>query len=190
MEHQKSCCSAAAGAHPVVMPSAVGGPFSLVDHHGANVTADSWRGRHRLMFFGFTHCQVVCPRALQRIGDALSLLGTDATQLAVLYVSVDPERDTPAAMRRYLSAYPSAITGLTGTREQVDAAVKAFRVFARRTADADAPGGYVVPHTAITYLMGPDGNYLAHFSDAIDAAELARRLRPWLIAERPGAAPD
>lgn len=190
MENQKTCCSGAAGLDAAIVPSSVGGPFSLLDHHGANVTQDTWRGRYRLMFFGFTHCQVVCPRALQRISDALRLLDTAAAgKLAVLYVSVDPERDTPAVMQRYLAERAPSITGLTGSRAQIDAVVKTFRVFAKRTPDADAPGGYVVPHTAITYLFGPDGIYLSHFSDAIDAAELARRLRPWLAGPAPTTAP-
>lgn len=179
-ETKKSCCGGAAASAPVA-PPAVGGPFELIDHHGASVSQASWPGRHRLMFFGFSHCQVVCPRALQRFNAMLALLTPAERQaLALLYISVDPERDTPAVLRDYLAAQAPAVTGLTGSRGQVDAVLKTFRVFARRSEDADAPGGYVVPHTAITYLCDPDGNYLAHFSDAIDAAELARRLRPWL----------
>lgn len=182
METVKSCCAHSPRAAEQPVQPSVGGPFALLDHHGAPVTEADWRGRYMLMFFGFTNCQVVCPRALARISDAMRLLGLPGQAIAPLYISVDPERDTPEVMQRYLAERAPAITGLTGSREQVDAMVKAYRVFARRVEDPDAPGGYVVPHTAMTYLFGPDGTYVAHFSDAIDAAELALRLRALLPA--------
>lgn len=157
------------------------GRFSLVDHDGRSVTEESFRGRHLLVFFGFTHCKVVCPRALGRISQALELLGDEAERLTPLYVSVDPERDTPGRMKEFLAAYPR-FTGLTGTRAQIDATKQAFRVFAQKKTDAQEPDGYVVPHTAFTYVLDPRGAYVAHYADTIDAQTMASRLSEVLAA--------
>ena len=154
----------------------IDGRFSLTDHDGRAVTNDTYRGRYPLVFFGFTHCKVVCPRALGRISRALELLGPTADRIAPLYVSVDPERDTPAVMKTFLEKYPR-FTGLTGAREEVDATKKAFRVFAQRRADETEPDGYVVPHTALTYVLGPEGAFVTHFADTVDENEMAQRLR-------------
>lgn len=157
------------------MSAPIAGQFELVDHDGHVVNERSYDGSYRLVFFGFTHCRVVCPRALARIGEALDLLGEKGALIRPLYISVDPERDSPAVMKAFLADRPR-ITGLTGERAAIEASKQAFRVFARRTDDPDDPDGYAMPHTAITYLMDRQGAYMAHFLDSIDAAELARRL--------------
>ena len=154
----------------------IDGRFSLLDYDGRAVTEQTYRGKHMLVFFGFTHCKVVCPRALERISRALDTLGGEADRIQPLYISVDPERDTPARMQEFLGTYPR-FTGLTGTREQTDAAKQAFRVFAQRKADAQEPDGYVVPHTAFTYVLDPSGAYVVHYADTIDAETMASRLR-------------
>jgi protein SCO1 len=161
------------------------GRFALTDHDGRAVTNDSYLKRHVLVFFGFTHCKVVCPRALGRISAALELLGPTAEQIKPLYISVDPERDSPEVMKAFLRTYPH-FTGLTGPREQVDATKKAFRVFAQKKADASAPDGYVVPHTALTYVLDPSGAYVTHFADTVSAEEMAQQLR--VLVERASAA--
>lgn len=151
--------------------------FALVDHHGQSVTEATYRGRWTLVIFGFTHCRMVCPRALKRLSEALDALGPDATAATALYITVDPHRDNPDVIRRFLEpAYPR-FTGLTGTSEQVSQAQRAFRVFARRTSDPDDPDGYSVPHTAITYLLAPDGSYAKHWPDAVNAATITTDLR-------------
>jgi protein SCO1/2 len=165
-------------------PAPVSGRFELVDHFGRAVTERSFGTRHLLVFFGFSHCAVVCPRELAKLSDALERLGPLAERVQALYVSVDPARDTPAVLQRYLAQYPSpamrhdgGFLGLTGSQAQVDAAKRSFRVFAAPVDDAAAPGGYVVPHTALAYLMAPGGRYLAHFAESLDAATVAARLR-------------
>jgi len=168
------CCHHAAAPVPATPP---GGDFSLLDHRGHRVDAHAFGDRLLLVFFGFTHCRTVCPRELAKIGDALNLLGDGARQFQPLYISVDPERDTPAVLAAFLTRFHPGFVGLTGTPEEIEAVKRRFRVFARKAPDADDPQGYVVPHTAITYLAGPGGRYLAHFGDAIDAVEMARRLR-------------
>ena len=141
----------------------------LTDHHGHDVTDSDYRGRFLLVYFGFTHCRDVCPRALARLSEALSLLHKLADRIQPLYVTVDPTRDTPAVMKAYLETQYPRFTGLTGTPEQVDAAKSTFRVFARRGNDPDDPAGYAVPHSALSYLVDPDGRYIAHFSDTIES---------------------
>jgi cytochrome oxidase Cu insertion factor (SCO1/SenC/PrrC family) len=153
----------------------VGGSFELVDHHGRGVTDASYRGKHALLFFGFTHCRVVCPRALTKLSDVLDTLGDLSDRIQPLYITVDPERDTPEVMRAFLQSYPR-FTGLTGSRDQIDAAKRTFRVFAERAADPHDKDGYAVPHTAITYLMNPDGEFVAHFTDAMASEEIIKRL--------------
>lgn len=153
--------------------------FEGIDHHGRTVTDASYRGKHLLVFFGFTHCKVVCPRALARLTRVLDSLGRLANELQALYVTVDPERDTPRVMQSYLEERAPRVIGLTGTRAQIDAAKRAFRVFARRVRGA-SDEDYDVPHTAITYLIDPSGRYRTHFSDAVSEGELLESLRALL----------
>jgi len=159
----------------------VGGSFRLIDHHGAPITEESYRGRFVLIFFGLTHCRVVCPRALSRLSAVLERLGPLADQFHALYITVDPERDPPEVMRTFLEkAYPR-FTGLTGTRAEIEAAKRAFRVFAERRPDPQEPDGYIVPHTAISYLLDPNGQYAAHFTDAVDDIAVTDHLRTLVL---------
>ena len=106
----------------------------------------------------------------------LDQIGDDAEKIRPLYITVDPERDTPEVMRSYLETDYPRFTGLTGAREQIDAAKKSFRVFAEAKPDPEDPKGYIVPHTAISYLMGPDGGYRDHFTDAADEEKILKRI--------------
>jgi protein SCO1 len=155
--------------------------FALIDHHGTPVTEQTYRGQWLLVFFGFTHCKTVCPRALRRLSAVLDELGDLADELRPLYVTVDPERDTPAALQEFLRPYPR-YTGLTGSVDAVERTKREFRVFARRKDDPDDPDGYSVPHTAIAYLISPQGEYAAHFLDALTAAKVTTRLRSFLVS--------
>ena len=150
----------------------VGGAFELVDHDGRSVTDADFRGRFVLIFFGFTNCRLVCPRALERLSGALDDLGPMAELVVPLYISVDPARDTPQRMRDFLSAWPR-FTGLTGSIEQIEAVKTAFRVFARRR---EGPGGYDVPHSAITHLLDSAGRHVDHWPDVLSAGEISDRL--------------
>jgi len=160
---------------PPSEPPTIRGTFHLTDHNGRDVDAESFRGSFVLVFFGFTHCRVVCPRGLARISAALDALGEIPVRVTALYITVDPDRDNPQVMRNYLRAYPS-ILGLTGSREQIDDAKRNFRIFARRSSPSPDDGGYDVPHTAITYLLDPEGRPVAHFNDAIEVSDLIERL--------------
>ena len=154
--------------------------FDLIDHNGARVTSADFRGKYVLVFFGFTNCEMVCPRALSRLTEVLKQLGPDSDNIQGLYVTVDPDRDTPAAMKRFLAERAPAFIGLTGTTEQIAAVADAFRVFARRVEDPAAPGGYRMPHTAITYFLGPDGQFITHFGDGVSGEVVTSRIRDLL----------
>ena len=150
--------------------------FELVDHHGSPVSTGSYRGDWLLVQFGFTSCRMVCPRALTKLTGALDQLGPLAARLRPLYVSVDPERDTPDVMKAFLEGNYPRFTGLTGRPDQVEAAKQAFRVFARRRPDPADRDGYAVPHTAFTYLVDPDGRLARHWPDTADAPTIAEDL--------------
>ena len=155
---------------------AVTGRFNLIDHHGERVSELTYRGRWLLVFFGFTNCRMVCPRALGRLSAAIDLLGDRADRVQPLYITVDPERDRPDVMRSFLSHDYPRFVGLTGSPAEIEAARAAFRVFATRTADPDDPSGYAMPHTAITYLLDPHGALTDHFDDSEETSVIVTRL--------------
>lgn len=150
----------------------LGGAFQLTDHFGRRVNDKDFLGHFLLIFFGFTHCKVVCPENLGKLSRALEIMGDDVDQVQPLYVSVDPDRDTPDVMRRFLEERYPKFLGLTGDKDHIESMKKLYKVYAVREA-VDADGGYDVPHSAMTFLMGPDGAYLTHFSDVVPAEQIA-----------------
>lgn len=157
--------------------------FDLVDHDGRPVSQDTYRGRWLLVYFGFTHCRVVCPRSLTRLSSVLSALPADLAQkIQPLYITVDPTRDTPGVMRDYLRESYPRFTGLTGTEQQIVAAKDAFKVFSRPKPDPNDPSGYDMPHTAITYLIDPAGAYATHWAETRSADDIVSDLQSRLIA--------
>ena len=154
----------------------VGGPFSLTDHTGKRVTDQDFRGRTTLVFFGFTFCPDVCPSALQVVSAALDKLGPKADRFVPLFISVDPERDTPMQLASYVQSFHPRLVGLTGTPAEIDAVVKAYRVYVRKVSDAKSTAGYTIDHTSLVYVMGPDGTYRTHFAHTTDANVMAERL--------------
>ena len=149
--------------------------FDLVDSDGNAVTQDAYRGSFALVYFGFSHCRIVCPRSLAKLSAVTDRLGDLRGFLTLIYITVDPARDSPGRLKEYLRSYP-CFTGLTGSAAQVDDAKRAFRVFARRAEDPDDAAGYAVPHTAIAYLMGPDGGYIDHYPDHVDEDAIHERI--------------
>lgn len=156
-------------------PSSVGGPFTLTDQNGKTVTDATFKGEPFLVFFGFTHCPDICPTTLYEMSEVLQRLGPDASKTAALFVTVDPERDTSAALKQYVSSFHPRIFGLTGSEAQIDAIKKEYRVFARKVPTED--GGYTMDHTAVVYLMGKDGRFVAPFNLQRSADEAAADLR-------------
>lgn len=163
------------------------GNFSLVDHHGRAVTEQTYVGDWMLIFFGFTHCRAVCPRALARLSGVLdSVDEAVARQIQPLYITVDPDRDTPDVMRRFLADRFPRFTGLTGPPDKIDEAKASFGVFARRRADPEDPDGYAVPHTAMAYLLDRQGRYVTHWSDAVSTERIMADLAAHVSAGYPG----
>lgn len=154
----------------------VGGPFSMVDHLGREVTEKSYAGKPMLVFFGFTYCPDVCPTELQVMAAALEQLGESGADIQPIFVSVDPARDTPDVMKAYVENFGPRFVGLTGSPEQVAAMAKTYKVFFEKRENKAAPDTYLMDHSSIIYLMGVDGKYLRHFSYTVDAAKLAEGI--------------
>src|ERR1700753_270419 len=120
------------GLRHVAGPAAIGGPFQLTDQTGQTVTEKSMQGHPTLVFFGFTHCPDVCPTTLFEISEVLKAMGKDADRVNAYYISVDPERDTVASMKEYLSSFDPRLKGLTGTPDQIANVIKSYRVYAKK----------------------------------------------------------
>ncbi len=166
------------GNRQVVTAAAVpiGGPFTLVDQDGRTVTQTDFAGKWMLVYFGYTYCPDVCPLGLNTIAEALEQLPLAQRDAIVpVLVTVDPERDTPEILKEYVAAFGPQFKGLTGSPEQVQAALKAWRVYSRK-AEPQPDGSYLVDHSTFTYLMDPAGAYASHFSHGITADEMAKRL--------------
>ncbi len=165
----------------------IGGPFALLDHSGRAVTERDYRGRLMLLFFGYTYCPDVCPTELQVMAAVMDELGAAAEKVQPLFVTVDPARDTVEVMADYIGNFHPRLVGLTGTAAQVAAAAKAYRVayFKAEPAageDETDADDYLMNHTAFTYLMGADGQFLELFRRGIAPEEMAARIRARLEA--------
>jgi protein SCO1/2 len=159
---------------------AIGGPFSLTDESGRAVTAETYRGRYMLIFFGFTYCPDVCPTELAKVAATLDLLGPEAERIVPLFITVDPERDTAEALARYTDLFHPAIIGLTGTEAEVAAAARAFRVYYNKVKTGPEPDAYTMDHSAFVYLMGPDGGFRQLFSPQATPEQMAAAIRSHL----------
>jgi protein SCO1/2 len=154
----------------------VGGPFSLLGTDGKTVTDADFRGRYMLIFFGFTHCPDICPAELQVIAQALDKLGDKGKKVVPVFVTLDPERDTPQVMGEYVKSFGPNFVGLTGTPEAIAAAAKAYRVAYAKVENKESAGDYSVDHSALAYLMDPEGKYVTHFTYGTSADEMAEKL--------------
>ncbi|WP_131195646.1 SCO family protein [Lichenihabitans psoromatis] len=141
----------------VPLASSVGGEFALVDQNGKAVTRADFAGKPMIVFFGYTHCPDVCPTTLSDLTQMLNAYGT-SEPVSALFITVDPERDTPAVMKDYLSSFDSRISGLTGTPEAIRAVEKAYKVYAKKVPTKD--GDYSMDHTAVVYVMDRDGRFV------------------------------
>jgi cytochrome oxidase Cu insertion factor (SCO1/SenC/PrrC family) len=160
----------------VVGQALIGGPFALTDHTGKRVTDQDFRGRYTLVLFGFTFCPDICPSALQVMSAALDRLGPKADRFVPILITVDPERDTPMQLASYVQSFHPRLVGLTGTPAEIEAVVKAYRVYVRKVADPKSTAGYSIDHTSLIYVMGPDGAYVTHFAHTTNADVMAERL--------------
>jgi cytochrome oxidase Cu insertion factor (SCO1/SenC/PrrC family) len=164
------------GSSGISASVSVGGPFSLTDDAGHPVTDQTYRGRWMLVYFGYTFCPDVCPTELQTIASALDKLGPDAKSVVPLFITVDPERDTPAALANYVKLFDDRLIGLTGTPEQIAAVARAYRVYYAKVTPKDSTT-YLMDHSSFVYLVGPNGKLRALFRPGESAQELADAIR-------------
>lgn len=157
-------------------PAAVGGPFQLVDQTGRPADEGLLKGKWNAVFFGYTYCPDVCPGTLQALIATSDLLGPRAADLRIVFLSIDPERDRPAVIRDWLSANgaPAGTVGLTGTPEQVAAAVKVYRAYAAKRGEGP---GYLMDHSSTIYLMGPDGQFRRVLAYGMTPDQMAEQIR-------------
>jgi protein SCO1/2 len=154
----------------------VGGPFSLIDQTGKRVTDQDFRGKVMLVFFGFTNCPDICPAGLQVMTAALEKLGTRADDIVPIFITLDPERDTPEKMSEYVKNFSPRLIGLTGSPTDIATVAKAYRVFYQKVPDEKDPSNYSVDHSAFFYLMNKDGSFLAPITITNDPAQLASSI--------------
>jgi protein SCO1/2 len=163
------------GRPQIQTSAAVGGPFALVDQNGVPVTEAVLKGKPSLIFFGFTHCPDVCPTALFEMSEIFGALGPDADKVQAFFVTVDPERDTPALMKSYLGSFAPQIRGLSGSAENTDAIKKEYRVYSRKVPLSG--GDYTMDHTAVVYLMDKTGTFVAPFDSKQPPERAAAELK-------------
>ncbi|MEK9946752.1 MAG: SCO family protein [Alphaproteobacteria bacterium] len=160
-----------------VSQSIIGGPFEMVNHLGETVTQESFKGRHMLVYFGYTFCPDVCPTELQSMTVALNDMGEEADAITPVFVTIDPARDDVAAVRDYIGFFHPRLVGLTGTPEQVEAMTDAFGVFYARARDTGETTDYLMDHSSLIFLMDEDGRYVTHIRANTSPEAMARQLR-------------
>ncbi|WP_072673116.1 SCO family protein [Erythrobacter sanguineus] len=175
------CDAATPAAEPPLAGAAIGGDFALINSAGETVRWDDFAGRYRVVYFGYAFCPDICPTDMQRVAQGLKVLAASdpgkAAKITPIFITIDPERDTPAVVGEFAAAFSDDIIGLTGTPEQIAAAAKAFAVYYAK-GEAVEGGDYLVDHSNVVFLFGPAGEPLATLpvdqgADAV-AAELAR----------------
>lgn len=166
---------------PAAAVPSIGGNFTLVDQDGKTVTDQTYRGQYRLMFFGYTFCPDVCPTALGTVGTALEQLPPEVVnQITPIFVSVDPQRDTPETLKAYVSNFHPRTVGLTGSKEQIAETAKTFRVYYAKAETENGP--YLMDHSSIIYFMGPDGKFITHFNHMTPPEQMAETIAKFVKA--------
>jgi protein SCO1 len=167
------------GGPSLTAPSSVtiGGPFTLTASDGTTVTDQTYRGRWLLVFFGYSSCPDVCPTALFTIATALQKLGPDAAKLQPIFITVDPQRDTPQVLEEYIRSFDQRIVGLTGTSDQIAAAAREYGAYYVRHHTGSAGEDYAIAHSSYLYLMDPRGQFVRGVDAGTSADHLAEMLR-------------
>ena len=176
-------CSPTGGDEPPLAGARLGGPFTLTDQNGQRVSNDQFDGRYRLVYFGYTYCPDICPVDLQQIGLAMKKLEKSDPEVAKrvqpIFITTDPERDTPAVMKEYVSAFHPRLIGLTGTPDEIAAVSKAYGVYAMKQ---ETPGStdYLVNHSRTAILFGTKGEPIALLPHEQGADAIAAELKKWV----------
>jgi protein SCO1 len=174
-------CGGAPVQAPPLEGARIGGAFSLTDQNGRTVTDRDFAGRWRIMYFGYTYCPDVCPTDMLKLGQAMKLLDKQAPgvakQVAPVFVSVDPARDTPAVLKQYVDQFDSRFTGLTGSEAAIRAVTKQYAVAYEKQV---TPSGYLIGHTQIAYLMDPQGKPITSLPIEAGAEQVADEIKRWV----------
>lgn len=163
----------------VFLPAKIDGRFMLINQNASVVRDTDFRGKYRLVFFGFTECPDVCPTTLLTLSKVMSLLKAQKNKLVVLFITVDPDRDSPAKLKTYLNQFDPAFIGLTGTHAQIEQAEKSYGIYASETQSKDA-NPYTFDHSSFIYLMNPDGKYIRYFPPDAPPQYIAAQLGDYL----------
>jgi protein SCO1/2 len=153
--------------------SGVGGPFTLTDQNGRLVSDRDFRGKYQLLYFGYTFCPDVCPTTLNDVTEAMRKLGAKAGDIQPIFITIDPRRDTPPVLKRYVAAFDSRLIGLTGTAEQIARVAREYRVYYAPHRTGPGPDDYTMDHSSVLYLVGPDGRFLSAIPADQQGATLA-----------------
>ena len=166
----------APAAQPPLAGAKIGGPFVLTDQDGKTVRDTDFAGKYRLVYFGYSFCPDICPVDVQKLMRGLSQFekadAARGAKIVPMFITVDPERDSPEVMKAYVGNFGARLVGLTGSAAEIAAVAKAYRVYYAKTGDVDS-ADYLVDHTSIIYLMAPDGSFRTHFTYTTDAEKLA-----------------
>jgi cytochrome oxidase Cu insertion factor (SCO1/SenC/PrrC family) len=157
----------------------VGGPFELIDQNGSRRTDADFRGKLLIVYFGYTHCPDICPTDLAQIGLAVDKLGELGNDVQPLFISIDPERDTPQVLAQYVQSFHPRLIGLTGTAEQIRAVADSYMAYYAKFKPPDG-GVYLIDHTGLIYLMGRSGEYLGFFPPGTSADRMVEIIRQHL----------
>jgi cytochrome oxidase Cu insertion factor (SCO1/SenC/PrrC family) len=158
----------------------IGGPFTLVDENGQQVTDEDFKGKLMLVFFGYTFCPDVCPTELNVYAEVMQGLGDEADQVTPVFITIDPERDTVEVVKEYTDAFHPSIVGLTGSTEQIAHVKKQYRAYGQAVDKDKDPEFYLVDHTSFSYLMGKDGEMITVFSYGTKAEEIITNIQKLL----------
>jgi len=155
----------------------IGGAFELTSHKGNIVTDKNFKGKKMMVFFGFANCPAICPTGLSNISQVIDILGEKSSEIAPVFITIDPERDSVAALDSYMENFHESITALTGPQAEINKAIENYKVYSRKV---EIEGGYTMDHSAYIYLMDEDGEYLAHFAHDEDAEQIATKVKRFL----------
>ncbi|TGX53300.1 SCO family protein [Sphingomonas gei] len=176
-------CGAGKPEEPPLAGARIGGPFALVDQDGKAVRDVDFAGKYRIVYFGYTYCPDVCPTDMAKIGQAMKLLDKQAPRVAEkivpIFITVDPERDTPAVIKQFVANFHPSIVGLTGSPQAIAAVAKSYAVYFKKQPPGPG-GGYMVDHLAVAFLMGPHGEPITSLPIDKDGAAIAEQAKHWV----------
>ncbi|MDG1522010.1 MAG: SCO family protein [Hellea sp.] len=171
--------AAKSGKNVISGSAEIGGPFNLINQDNLLVTENDFLGKPQLIYFGFSYCPDICPTALQKMGSVQEELDPDGDLINYLFISVDPERDTSESLKLYVESdgFPKGLNGLTGSKEQVDKAKLAYKVYSQRVSLSDSKVDYTVDHSDIMYFMDENGVFIDFFFGKNTIQEIGEAVR-------------